>query len=85
MNKMKSLKKAILLPLRNVAYRWNRLGLYYWAEAKLYELRTVDVMPDFYYRWLYHVCMRLVESNILRRLADRVIHTIPYHVRFKVA
>ena len=82
---MKRLKKAILLPVRNMAYRWNRLRTYYWADEELYELRTVNVMPDLYYRWLYRISMKMVDSNRLRRLADWAIHTIPYHVRFYVA
>jgi hypothetical protein len=73
------------MPVRNMAYRWNRLRLYYWADEKLYSLRTVNVMPEFYYRWLYHVSMRLAKSRTFRRLAYRVIHTIPYHVRFDVS
>ena len=82
---MKRLKKAILLPVRKIAYRWNRLRLYYWSNEKLYELRDVDVMPGFYYRWLYYVCMRMVKSSKFRQLANRAIHTIPYHVRFEEA
>jgi hypothetical protein len=82
---MKRLKKAILLPLRKIAYGCNRLRLYYWAEEKLCDLKDVNVMPSFYYSWLYHVCMRLVKSRKFKRLANRMIHTIPYHVRFKVA
>lgn len=82
---MRRLKKTILLPVRGVARRWNRLGLYYWAEAELYELRTVNVMPVFYYRWLYRVSLRLTGFVKLRRLADRAIHTIPFHIRFDVA
>ena len=82
---MKRLKKAILLPVRKMAYSWSRLRLYYWADEELYDLRTVYVMPDFYYRGLYHACMWLAEFKKLRRLADRAIHTIPYHVRFNVA
>lgn len=82
---MKRLKKATLLLIRHMAYRWNRLRLYYWADTKLSELRIMTVMPEFYYRWLYHSSMRLVESKKFLRLADRAIHTIPYHVRFHVA
>ena len=82
---MKRLKKAILLPVSKIAYRWSCLRLYYWADEELYQLRTVYVMPDFYYRRLYHACMWLAEFNRFRGLADRAIHTIPYHVRFKVA
>lgn len=82
---MRRIKKAILIPVRSMAYRWNRLRLYYWADKELFELRTVNVMPDFYYHWLYRISMRLIESNNFRRLANRAIHTIPYHIRFNVA
>jgi hypothetical protein len=82
---MKCIKKAVLLPVRSMAYRWKRQRLYYWADRKLYELRAVCVMPLWYYRWLYHACVWLVEFRKFRRLADRTIHTIPYHVRFEVA
>ena len=82
---MKRLIKAILLPVRHVAYRWNRLRLYYWADEKLFKLKTVTVMPEIYYRWLYRTSMRLAEKRNFRHLADRAIHTIPYHVRFHVA
>jgi hypothetical protein len=82
---MKRLKKAILLPLRSVAYRWNRPKLYYWTEQGLYEMRNVHVMPGFYYRWMYQLSMRLIESGRFQRLADRAIHTIPYNLRFHMA
>ena len=82
---MKRLKKATLLLIRHIAYRYNRLFLYYWADLELHELRSVYVMPEFYYRWLFHFCMWLVEYSNFRRLAERTIHTIPYHVRFHVA
>ncbi len=82
---MKRLKKAILLPVRRFAYRWNRTRLYYWAEQELSELRAINVMPRLYYKALYHGCMRLNESSSFRRLADKAIHTIPYQVRFDMA
>ncbi len=82
---MKRMKKAVLLPVRSMAYQWKRMKLCYWSEKKLYELRAVCVMPRWYYRWLYHACIRLVAFRQCRRLADRAIHTIPYHVRFEVA
>lgn len=82
---MKRLTKATLLPVRNLAYRWNRLRLYYWADEKLFELRAVNLMPAFYYRWLYQICMQLMKRTRFRRLADRAIHTIPFNVRFNVA
>lgn len=82
---MKRLKKAMLMPLRNLSYRWNHLGVYYWTETRLYELRTVNIMPELYYRWLFRFSMRMVELGRFRRLADRVIHTIPFHIRFTMA
>ena len=82
---MKRLKKAILMPVRTISYRWKLLRLYYWADEKLYKLNMVDVMPYSYYHWLYKLSMKLVDFNRTRRLADWAIHTIPYHIRFKVA
>lgn len=82
---MKPIKKAVLLPVRKIAYQWKCLRLYYWADRKLLELQAVCVMPRWYYRWLYHSCVWLVGFKKFRRLADRAIHTIPYHVRFEVA
>lgn len=81
---MKRMKKAILLPIRRFAYRWKRMRLYYWADRKLFELRSVCVMPSCYYHWLYRTCLRIVEFKQFRRLADRAIHTIPYHVRIEL-
>jgi len=82
---MKRLTKAILLPVRSMARRWNRPRLYYWSEAKLFELRAVKVMPQFYYRWLYQLSMSLLGIRSFRPLADRLIHTIPYDIRFHMA
>ena len=82
---MKRLTKAVLLPVRNVAYRLHRLHLFYWADRKLYELRAVCVMPFWYYRWLYHACLWLVKFQNFKRLAGLAIHTIPYQVRFQIA
>jgi len=82
---MKALKKAILLPLRVTAYRLKLLRLYYWADHELSAMRAVYVMPGWYYRSLYRACLWIVRFQTFRRLADRAIHTIPYHVRFKMA
>jgi hypothetical protein len=82
---MKPIKKAVLLSLRNLAYRWRILGLYYWADLKVYELRAVYVMPMFYYRRLYITCVWLAQMRKFRTLADRMIHSIPFHIRFELA
>jgi len=75
----------MILPVRMYAYRWNRMKLYYWAEQELFEMRNVHVMPTFYYRWLFKFSMRIVHVARFQRFADKVIHSIPYHVRFHVA
>jgi hypothetical protein len=82
---MKRLKKAALLIIRNRAHRWKKTRLYYWADDALYRFQSVSVMPELYYRWLFSVSMQLVESSRFQRLANRAIHTIPLHIRFKVA
>lgn len=82
---MKRVKKTLLLPVRCIAYRFRYRRLYYWSEKKLFALRCVCVMPRWYYRWLYRACMRMVEFGTFRKLADRTVHTIPYHIRFEVA
>jgi hypothetical protein len=79
------LKKAVLLVIRKMAHREGFMALYYWAVLGLFRLRMVHVMPNFYYHWLYHTCMWLVEHRKCRKLADMAIHRIPFHVRFEVA
>ena len=82
---MRRVKKTLLMPVRRLAYRWNLLGLYYWAEAELVALGMVNVLPVCYYRWLYQVSLRLATFGSCRRMADRLIHTVPFHIRFRVA
>ncbi len=82
---MKRLTKVIVTPIRYFAYCWNFTRAYYWADRKLEELRTVNVMPYFYYKWLFKISMNLSKYKITRQLADQAIHTIPYNVRFSVA
>lgn len=82
---MKRINKIILLQIRWLSLHYNQLKLYYWAEQKIYELRTVFIMPELYYRYLFWLSMRLVQVNGFKLFADKMIHTIPYHVRFKMA
>jgi hypothetical protein len=82
---MKRIKKALLLPLRNMAYSRKHLRLFYWADMRLYELRMVYIMPRWYYCWIYHTSMSLINAGKLMRLANHMIHTIPYHVRHEMA
>lgn len=82
---MNRLKKVVLLPVNRLSYRMRLIRLYYWSERRLYLLRAVYVLPIFYYRWLYQLCLVMVESRKCRHMANRVIHTIPYHIRFELA
>jgi len=82
---MKRLRKFKLMMIRAIACRGNQMRTCYWAEWQLHELLAVTILPDLYYRMLYRVSMRLVRFQRFRRLADQVIHTIPYHVRFNLA
>jgi hypothetical protein len=82
---MKRLKKVVLVPVKRISYRMRLFRLYYWTEITLYSLRAVSVLPKCYYNWLYRLCIKMVKFKKLRRLADRVIHTIPYHIRFENA
>lgn len=82
---MKRIKKLVLLQIRSLSLRCNHTKMYYWAELKLFELRAVTVLPEFYYRFLFGLSMRLVRMNHFRMLADKAIHTIPYHIRFDIA
>lgn len=82
---MNRLKKVALLPVQRISYHMGLLRLYYWSENTLYPLRAVHVLPKFYYRWLYRLCIWMVDFRKLRQLANIAIHTIPYHIRFEVA
>jgi hypothetical protein len=82
---MRRLRKAILLPVRAVAQHLNLTRLYYWSEHELSQMVHVHVFPGWYYFCLYHCCLWVVRYKACRRAADWAIHTIPYHVRFKIA
>ena len=82
---MKRIKKLVLLQIRSLSLRCNQTKLYYWAELKLFELWAVAVLPEFYYRFLFSLSMRLVRLNHFRTIAYKAMHTIPYHIRFNIA
>jgi hypothetical protein len=82
---MKRIKKLVLLQIRSLALRCNRTRIYYWAEIMLFELKEVIVLPEFYYRFVFGLSMRLVRMNHFRTFADKAIHTIPFHIRFHIA
>ena len=82
---MKRLKKVMMLLLRNIAYSLNLTKIYYWAELRVFELRTVRVLPDFWYCWMYRTSMELIRKNRCPKLADWMIHKIPLGVRCDLA
>ena len=82
---MKRLKKAMLMLIRNSAYRCKCQLLVFWADEKLRSMATVHIMPELYYRLLFFFCMKAIESNRYRKSANWAIHTIPFHLRFKTA
>jgi hypothetical protein len=82
---MNRLKKFALLPVNKISYRMRLIRLYYWSERRLFLLRAVYVLPVCYYRWLYQLCLFMVESGKCGRMANRVIHSIPFHIRYELA
>ncbi|XPS87436.1 uncharacterized protein Dvar_54540 [Desulfosarcina variabilis str. Montpellier] len=82
---MKRMKKAALMSLRYIAVRTDDMRLYTWAEKKLFDMRSINLMPDGYYCLLYRFCMSLVEERKFLKLADWLIHRIPYNVRCTIA
>jgi hypothetical protein len=79
------IKRLFYVTVRWVSLKANRLKIYYWADAQCYALRTVAIMPMIYYRFLFRICMWLASYDRWGRVANRGIHTIPYHIRFNVA
>lgn len=82
---MKRMKKAALINVRYIAFKIDNMRLYTWAEKKLYDLRDVNLMPDGCYCLLYRFCMNLVEERKCLKLANWLIHKIPYNVRCSLA
>lgn len=82
---MERLKKAALMSLRYIAFRTDHTRLYTWAEIRLFDLRSINLMPNGFYCLLYRFCMILVEERKFLKLADWLIHRIPYNVRCTIA
>ena len=43
------------------------------------------VMLRWHFHGLYHTCLWLADVSQLKRIADQMIHSIPFNVRFRVA
>jgi len=79
---MNKIKKAFLLPVRYFSYRFHWIKIYYWSDKNLFKLGNVLVMPLWYYICMFHFYMDLLKLKPFHKLADKGIHTIPYHIRF---
>ena len=84
---MKRLKRAFFLMVQSVSFRFRWLKIYYWAEKKIYSLGNITVMPRWYYSAMFHFYMSLlkIHCKTIHKMADKGIHTIPYHIRFDVS
>lgn len=78
---MKRLMKAIALGVRYIASRLRYARIYYWAERRLFDLRSVRILPDRFYCLMFRVCMRWVNERRFLGFADWMIHRIPFDVR----
>jgi len=78
---MNRIKKTFLLPVRRFGLKFN-LKLYYWADKRIYKLGDIYVMPLWYYVSMFNFYMSLLRFKSLHKIADRGVHTIPYHIRF---
>jgi hypothetical protein len=78
---MKQILKAVFLLIRAFAYHFNFTKLYYWAELRVFRLRSVKVIPESWYCWMYRISMALARKKRCLKFADWMIHRIPYNVR----
>lgn len=78
------IEKACLSILNKVSRKYKLTRPYYWSELRLYPLRAVIVMPMWWHRTLYSIGMSMVEFKRLERMSDRLIHKIPYRIRFQL-
>ena len=82
---MRRLGKSALLCIRFIARHIRYHKLFYWADKRLFGLRSVNAMPDGYYCFLFRVGMKLVDEKKFLRMANWMIHRIPYNVRCNLA
>jgi hypothetical protein len=78
----KRLKKLFFVVVRKAACRFKKWKIYYWADERCYKLRTVHIMPILFYRTVFKLGMLLANYHRFDRLAYRLIHTVPYNIRF---
>ena len=82
---MKRLLKATLLVMRSMALHIRYTKLYYWTEKRLFELKSINPMPDRVYCFIYRMCMTLLEEKRFIGLANWLMHRIPFNVRCHLA
>ena len=76
---MEKLKKIYWLSVRRV------VGYYPKAEIALFDLRFVQIIPNWIYSPLFKTAMAMNEFKYFRKSANWLIHRVPLHVRFAMA
>ena len=79
------IKKAIILPIREIAYRFGFMHIFYWADKNIFELGNIFIMPAWWYIGLFHVCMWALKFRYAHHAADVVIHHIPFSLRVRAS
>jgi hypothetical protein len=59
--------------------------IHIYVEIRLFDFRRVQILPDWFYRPVFRVGMRMNNVSYLKKQANWLIHKIPYDVRFKLA
>ena len=82
---MKRFRKAILILIRELAYRIKHKKFYYWAELRVFDLRSTNVFSDELYCKLYRLSTSMVEKRKCLKTANWLQHRIPFNIRCYLA
>ena len=79
---MNRLFKLLLLVIEPACTHGRR---YVWCETRLFDLRTVQIMPDWYYQGVYRTAYYFGVKPRTRKFGYWLIHKVPYQIRFRMA
>jgi hypothetical protein len=82
---IKRFTKAILILIRDFAYRYDYNEIYYWAGLRVFKLRSISIFSNKLYRITYRMSMKMVENKVCLRTADWLLHRIPFNVRYELS
>jgi hypothetical protein len=82
---MKRIRKAILILIRDLSYRYGYLRIYYWSAPKVFDLRLVNLFTDRFYCRLYRLSTKMVEKKKCLKTANWLQHRIPFDLRCDLA